>query len=105
MAMSFKGIIALESDVTATLSASIENQRSGVLLVGLGVSARGAQEAVVAPKGSETISIKADKNSILEIKANFKGPTETGTLEVTVSGAVRNSEDVSDKTTWVYSVE
>jgi hypothetical protein len=103
--MPFKGIIRIASDVSITLSASNGNLHSAALLAGLTVDPSGSKHAVVAPGGSETIGIKADKDSILEIQFHFESPAETGNLEVKVNGAQRNSDPVNGHETWMYSCE
>jgi hypothetical protein len=102
---SHKGFVSAGSTVRVRLSLDASAQGPARLLVAYGRSGGTPddQTGTVAPGAQATLSIPTDVKGRLRILLDTR-PADTGFLEVSVDGAVRDTGSVRGQTTWTYAV-
>jgi len=102
---SHKGFVTAGSTVRVRLALDATAQGPARLLVAYGRSGGTPddQTGTVAPGAQATLSIATDVKGRLRILLDT-GPADTGFLQVSVDGAVRDSGPVHGQTTWTYAV-
>ena len=102
---SHKGFFSAGSTVRVRLALDGTAQGPARLLVAYGRAGGtpDAQTGTVAPGAQATLSIATDVKGRLRILLDTR-PADTGFLEVSVDGAVRDTGSVRGQTTWTYAV-
>jgi hypothetical protein len=102
---SHKGFVSAGSTARVRLALDGSAQGPARLLVAYGRSGGTPddQTETVSPGAQATLSIATDVKGRLRILVDTR-PADTGFLEVSVDGAVRDSGPVHGQTTWTYAV-
>jgi hypothetical protein len=102
---SHKGFVSAGSTVRVRLALDGTAQGPARLLVAYGRSGGTPDDetGTVAPGAQATLSIATDVKGRLRILLDTR-PADTGFLEVSVDGAVRDTGSVQGQTTWTYAV-
>lgn len=103
--MAYMGLIHAGTGVRVTLAAKATN--SGTALLAAGVGSRGGEESqlvTVAPGGSETLTIRCEKEGLFKIEVDFKLETDSGTLEVERGDLPHHQGNITGDKVWRYSV-
>ncbi len=105
--MAFKGIIPVGSDVTVRFAAGVDNSGTAFLMVGLGpfTGKAIAKTAVIAPGATGSVGIAAGKAGILRAFVDVSDDDDAGQLTVQVGDQIKDDEQITGDTTWVYSVQ
>jgi hypothetical protein len=102
---SHKGFVSAGSTVRVRLALDASAQGPARLLVAYGRSGGTPDEqtGTVAPGAQAALSLPTDVKGRLRILLDTR-PADTGFLEVSVDGAVRDTGAVRGQTTWTYAV-
>ena len=103
----FKGVIGTGT-IEAELESDSTNADTDLLVISYGPLAGGeprVDRAVIAPGGSGTVSVSADADGILEVWVSIGADGDSGTLRVSVDGALRDGEPIQSSVRWGYSVQ
>jgi hypothetical protein len=102
----FKGNIKVGT-VSARFLSDFSNVDPDLLIARYADAAGGnaqVQHATIAPGGSGTVTITPTAPGLLEVLVDTGHDDESGRLQVTNNGAVRDDEAIKGPVRWVYTV-
>jgi hypothetical protein len=102
----FKGNIKVGT-VTARFLSDFSNVDPDLLIARYADSAGGntqVQHAAIAPGGSGAVTITPPAPGLLEVLVDTGHEEESGRLQVTNNGTVRDDEAIKGPVRWVYTV-
>jgi hypothetical protein len=103
----FKGSIK-GATVAARFNSDFSNLDSDLLLIAkyteIGGSNLQEDQTQIQPGGSATVSLKAPKKGVLEVRVVTGHDDDSGRLQVTGDGTVKHDEPTKGSVLWVYAV-